>query len=86
MPVTEVGRTITAPQPFLLADGTSSPNISYEYQWLRFGVPIEGATNPTYTTQELDGGPAKLQVRITGLAPRHAKTTVTSDFVFVGQT
>jgi hypothetical protein len=40
-----------------------SPTIAFAYQWLRSGMPIVGATNPTYTLVDGDAGnPISLQV------------------------
>ncbi len=67
-----VGRT-------LRTDGGrfSVDTVDRSYQWLRDGVPIEGATSATYRVTAADAG-ARLAVQVTASADGYAPVTATS--------
>jgi hypothetical protein len=68
----QVGSRLTA-EP-----GVWTPEpVRYSYQWLRWGMPIEGATSRKYTPTEQDAG-AYLSVRVTGYKPGWGATSVVS--------
>jgi hypothetical protein len=50
---------------------------SVEYQWLRDGKAIAGATHVSFKVTQADAG-ATLSVRVTASAPGHGKVTVTT--------
>lgn len=67
-----VGRTVTA------GPGTWSPaSVSFSYQWLLAGAPIDGATQNSYTITPADLG-RELQVQVTAAAEGYTTTTATS--------
>jgi len=51
--------------------------VRFSYQWLRWGMPIAGATSGKYTPTEQDAG-AYLSVRVTGYKPGWGPTSTTS--------
>ena len=57
-------------------DWTPDP-VRFSYQWLRWGMPIEGATARKYTPTEQDAG-TYLSVRVTGHKPGWGPTSVVS--------
>lgn len=61
-----------------VAPGTWGPApVSLDYQWLSDGVPVPGATNPTYLIAFSDAGNA-LSVRVTGTKTGYTSLSVTS--------
>lgn len=67
-----VGNTLTA------KPGKWGPKpVSFSYQWLRFGVPIAGATKDHYRVVQADAG-TTLTVSVTGSKKGYATATVTS--------
>jgi len=67
-----LGRTLTA------VPGSWSPaGTALAFQWLRNGVPIEGATATTYVAASADLGTA-LSVRVTGTRAGYASASATS--------
>ncbi|NQX12284.1 hypothetical protein HQQ80_11655 [Microbacteriaceae bacterium VKM Ac-2855] len=71
---TSVGNTVTA------VPGSWGPQpVSFAYQWLENGYPIDGATNVSYTLSTDDFYPGELSVRVTGTKPGYAKSARTSD-------
>ena len=67
-----VGQTLTADPGVWLPDG-----VNFDYQWLRDGSPISGATNGTYVVVAADLG-THLAVRVTGTLTDFAPATMTS--------
>jgi hypothetical protein len=67
-----VGRTLTAEPGDWAPDG-----VTFAYQWLRDGTPIEGATLAKYRAVPEDLG-HRLAVRVTGSKPDHVNSDVTS--------
>ena len=57
-------------------DWTPDP-VRFSYQWLRWGMPIEGATSRKYIPTEQDAG-TYLSVRVTGHKPGWGSTSVVS--------
>lgn len=57
-------------------DWTPDP-VRFSYQWLRWGMPIEGATSRKYIPTEQDAG-TYLSVRVTGHKPGWGATSVVS--------
>lgn len=57
-------------------DWTPDP-VRFSYQWLRWGMPIEGATSHKYIPTEQDAG-TYLSVRVTGHKPGWGPTSVVS--------
>jgi Carboxypeptidase regulatory-like domain len=57
-------------------DWTPDP-VRFSYQWLRWGMPIEGATDRKYTPTEQDAR-TYLSVRVTGYKPGWGSTSVVS--------
>ena len=56
----QVGQKLTA------NPGSWMPSpVTFSYEWLNDGIPISGATNPTYTLSKTDMG-AKISVKVTG--------------------
>lgn len=51
--------------------------VRFSYQWLRWGMPIEGATSRKYIPTEQDAG-TYLSVRVTGYKPGWGATSVVS--------
>lgn len=69
---THVGATLTA------APGSwSVTGLTYEYQWLRSGVPVAGATSASYALTSVDLG-ARLSVRVVASKQGHATGEATS--------
>ncbi|MDR1710319.1 MAG: FIVAR domain-containing protein [Propionibacteriaceae bacterium] len=67
-----VGETVTA------VPGVWSPaGVALEYQWLRSGKAISGATEATYTLQGADVG-KKITVKVTGSKDGYPKVSATS--------
>ncbi len=62
---------------------STTPDISFAYQWLRDGAEITGATRPTYQPKPGDAG-HRLSVRMTGSVPGWTSATTTSSPVVVG--
>jgi hypothetical protein len=61
-----------------VSEGTWSVKpASLEYQWLRDGKAIAGATHASFKVTQADAG-ATLSVRVTASAPGHGKATVTT--------
>lgn len=58
--------------------GTWSSKVSFSYQWLRDGVPINKATKSTYKLTSSDGGKT-ITVRVTGKKSGCATVSRTSD-------
>ena len=58
----QVGQTLTA-GPGSISDDDGLTNVSYEFQWLRNGSLIQGATGRTYTLVDADEG-ARISVRV----------------------
>ncbi len=54
---------------------TQGPVASFSYQWLRNGVPIEGATSPSYTTVHADVG-AAIQCQVFAINTNAGSTQV----------
>lgn len=72
-----VGETLNGDPPFFyLASGVQT--MSYTMQWLRDGVPIDGATGYDYTVVAEDAG-TDLTFRVTVAADRHATLVLTTD-------
>jgi hypothetical protein len=73
----EVGQTLS------VSDGSwgGTPEITFAYQWLRDGDPIDGATLAEYALVEDDGG-HNIACAVTASNPV-GQTTVTAAFVFV---
>ena len=69
----QVGQKLTA-NP---GSWTPSP-VTFSYEWLNDGIPISGATNPTYTLSKTDMG-AKISVKVTG--SKYGYTTVSKTSV-----
>jgi hypothetical protein len=68
----KVGRTLTA------VTGHWKPGaVTYSYQWLRDGVPIDGATAPTYTLTDADAG-SPIRVTVTGAEVGYRSESLTS--------
>lgn len=65
-----VGQTLTATT-------TGDPQATTSYQWLRGGVPITGATSPTYVVTVADRGQA-LQVRVSTTRAGYDAASATS--------
>ncbi|WP_157529874.1 N-acetylmuramoyl-L-alanine amidase [Microtetraspora niveoalba] len=71
--VAKIGRRLTA------SPGTWSPEAAtVAYQWLRDGVPVEGATDRTYRLKGHDRD-ARLSVRVTVTAEGYADGAATSE-------
>ena len=69
---TQVGAKLTA------MPGTwSVAGLTYEYEWLRSGVPVAGATSASYTLTSADLG-ARLAVRVVATKQGHATGEATS--------
>lgn len=68
----QVGGLLTAEA----GDWTPDP-VRFSYQWLRWGMPIEGATSRKYIPTEQDAG-TYLSVRVTGHKPGWGATSVVS--------
>lgn len=73
---TEVGQTLSATTG-TWNDGGEAP--AYTYQWLRNGVPIDGATAATYQTVAADVG-ATLAVRVTATNSGGSTNAVSAGF------
>jgi hypothetical protein len=68
----QVGALLTADA------GTWTPDpVRFSYEWLRWGMPIEGATSRKYIPTEQDAG-AYLSVRVTAHKPGWGSTSVVS--------
>ncbi|KQQ05865.1 MULTISPECIES: hypothetical protein [unclassified Rathayibacter] len=73
-----VGTTLTA------VPGTWGPQpVVLEYQWLRDGYPISGATDPQYLVTPNDAGRGNISVQVTGTKTGYAKAVRTSAAVAV---
>lgn len=70
------GQTLTA------AHGTWPGAATYKYQWLRNGVAIDRADDPTYVVQAADAGRA-VRVTVTATVPGYQPGTATSAAVTV---
>ena len=73
-----IGDVITAIQPSWIFGGVGATPDNVTYQWLRNGVAIAGATNPTYTPVSPADRGMKISVRITASHPGYLATTLTS--------
>ncbi|MFC6343455.1 M4 family metallopeptidase, partial [Nocardioides hankookensis] len=70
-----VGSKVTA-APGAWKAGTA-PVTSFSYQWLRNGVPVAGATSPTYAVTAADAR-TRLSVQVTGSYPTYTTATALS--------
>lgn len=70
--IARVGRTLTATSP------TWSPASTLNFQWLRNGDPITGATKESLAIADTDLG-ASIAVRVTAKADGYAEGSATSD-------
>ncbi|MBZ5737953.1 putative Ig domain-containing protein [Nocardioides mangrovi] len=70
-----VDRTVRA-DPGTWRAGTATVT-SFDYQWLRNGVPITGATSPAYTLTAADAR-TTVSVRVTGSFPSYPSASVVS--------
>ncbi|MWV58922.1 hypothetical protein [Rathayibacter sp. VKM Ac-2754] len=92
--LTNVG-TLTAPTPTVTGSGTVGDTltavpgtwgpqpVTLDYQWLRGGNPISGATEPQYVVDPYDLGNGAISVQVTGTKAGYAKATRTSAAVTV---
>jgi hypothetical protein len=69
----KVGTTLQA-----VSAAWAPQDVALQYQWLRNGKPIEGATSDTYTIEDADWH-TRLQVRITGSKDGYPTVTRTSN-------
>jgi len=72
-----LGKEARAKAPELAAEGVEFDGASFEYQWLRDGEPIEGATGATYLVTADDAG-SRISVAVTASAEGFEPTTSTS--------
>jgi enterochelin esterase-like enzyme len=72
-----IGSTLTS-QP-----GTWDSAMTFSYQWLRDGTPIEGATASSYRLVEADRG-AAISLAVTGRKPGYTAQTRSSNSVTAG--
>ncbi|RFA12317.1 hypothetical protein B7R22_16060 [Subtercola boreus] len=74
-PTPTVSGTAANLQVLTAAPGTWGPApVALSYQWKREGVPVGGATNPTYTLGSADVG-TKMSVAVTGTKASYATAT-----------
>ena len=69
--------TVKAGNVLSVSRGTWTWGTSFKYRWLRNGVPISGAWDPTYKVRTADKG-TKLTVRVTGSRLGYTTVATTS--------